>query len=193
MQFIRGNLLDVSFGILTHGCNAQGVMGAGFALHLRQKHPKAFFEYRAVHERRGLRVGEVIFSRIPASSLIIANAITQEFYGREKGRVYVSYDGIRQAFSSIRQVALENSLPVFYPTIGANLGGGEWPRISSIIDEELSDVRHALFILPGTQPPELSMKEANLSDYAQSYSVDDSAIKDKTQSPSRTPALRRKQ
>lgn len=39
---VKLNLLDISHGIIAHGCNAQGVMGAGVAKQIKIKYPTAF-------------------------------------------------------------------------------------------------------------------------------------------------------
>jgi O-acetyl-ADP-ribose deacetylase (regulator of RNase III) len=34
-QIKFGDILDAQYGIIVHGCNAQGVMGSGTALHIK--------------------------------------------------------------------------------------------------------------------------------------------------------------
>ena len=35
IQYKKGDLLSVTKGIIAHGCNAQGVMGSGVALQIK--------------------------------------------------------------------------------------------------------------------------------------------------------------
>lgn len=147
----RGDLLAVQRGIVVHGCNAQGVMGSGVAAAIRTRYPGAFQAYRKAFESNGLHLGEVIgFSaeRDPSGrpSLVIANAITQEFYGREPGRVYVSYSAITQCFAKIAKKARELELEVHFPLIGCGLGGGDWREVSRRINEALADVPGTLWM-----------------------------------------------
>lgn len=142
-----GSLLDVKEGLLVHGCNAQGVMGSGVAKAIRDTYPIAYQLYRKQYEEKGLRVGQVIWAKISDEPrLAIANAITQEFFGRDPGVRYVDYDGVQAAFQRVGKVARDTGLSVHYPRIGAGLGNGDWSVISGIIDEALQGVTHTLWV-----------------------------------------------
>lgn len=148
-QIVFGNILSVNKGIIVHGCNAKGVMGAGVALAVRKTYPEAFRVYREVFEEVGLELGTVSFVPV-AENLIIANAITQENYtSQAKGPAcMVDYKAIRNCFKEIAIEAKATNLPVHYPMIGAGLGGGDWDTIQAIIEDELFDVERTLWKLP---------------------------------------------
>lgn len=129
----RGDLLQAK-GVIVHGCNAQGVMGSGVAAQIRKKWPKAYEVYR----RMDMELGLVSFA-VVEYGVTVANAITQEFYGRD-GKVYADYLAIRSAFAAINIVASnEGETVVNFPLIGCGLAGGDWDVVSKIIDEELDD------------------------------------------------------
>lgn len=148
MNHSIGDLLAQPRGILVQGCNAQGKMGSGLAKAVRDQFPKAYDDYMATHQAQGLRVGQVVFSVVETSGsaprLVIANAITQEFYGRNPNRRYVSYEGVSQAFEGIAQAAHAWGLPVFYPLIGCGLANGEWSEVGPRIERALAGVEHTL-------------------------------------------------
>lgn len=137
-----GNALDVLTGIIVHGCNCQGVMGAGIALEVKNRFPGAFYEYDRVHRSRGLKLGEICFAEVAPNKFII-NANTQEGYSRV-GR-QVSYDAIADSFTEVVRFAkgIEThrgaKLDIIFPMIGAGLGGGDWNVISAIIDAVVPD------------------------------------------------------
>lgn len=137
------NLLDISRGIIVHGCNAQGVMGAGVAKQIKIKYPTAFELYRSKclsvpFDHRYQLLGEVVW--YTHGELIIGNCITQLYYGRDQNRDYVSYQAIEQCFKQVNQASLyNNALPVYFPKIGAGLGNGNWDVIAEIIDRVLDD------------------------------------------------------
>jgi O-acetyl-ADP-ribose deacetylase (regulator of RNase III) len=161
-QIQFGNLLDTSlpvykdndYNIIVHGCNAQGVMGSGVALGVKQKWPGAFEEYHAfVRNFTGSQselLGKVIPYAIEEENLLIANAITQVNFGKD-GKRYVSYSAVNTSFNSIAQIASGfRSVAVHYPLIGAGLGGGDWAIISDIIDVNMNrypHLSHYLWIL----------------------------------------------
>lgn len=131
----RGSLLNVTYGIIVHGCNAQRVMRSGVAKDIRAKYPKAFLEYSRVHLNDGLVVGDVIFYK-HSDDIIIANAITREFYGKD-GKLYLSYTGLEECFETIKAVARLFEMPVHFPLIGCGLAGGEWAKVEKIINRVL--------------------------------------------------------
>ncbi|WP_222946255.1 macro domain-containing protein [Paraburkholderia sp. UCT31] len=127
-----------------HGCNAQGVMGSGLADVVKRKYPAAFKAYRAQYLAKGLRVGDivpVVISRDSAgAALIVVNAITQKFYGRDPNVVYVDYDGLESCFVKVRALAEEHKLTdIHFPLIGCGLANGKWPAVSARIVRALGD------------------------------------------------------
>lgn len=156
-----GNLLAVKHGIVVHGCNAQGVMGSGVAKEVREVYPGAYEAYRNAYEKhlketgQALQLGRVVWYTVSKEEpkLAIANAITQQFYGRDPKVRYVSYEAIETAFRRIGAIAREHNLPVHYPMIGAGLANGDWGTIADIIDRELEGVEHTVWTLPGFPTP----------------------------------------
>ncbi len=155
IQTKQGDLLDISSGILVHGCNCHGVMGSGVAGALRAKWSDAFAAYRKRYDQSGLQLGDVVFVANPAWSVtpaarhlhafsaqlprdvIVANAMTQFDFGREPGKVYVDYDAISAAFVRIRMLARDTGLDVHFPLIGCGLAQGKWEDVAPRIERAL--------------------------------------------------------
>lgn len=130
----RGNALHVEEGIIAHGCNALGFMGAGFALKIKQRFPAAFRAYKEQQHRSGLVLGAVSFAQV-GPSLWVANVITQErIYGRANEPL-ADLDAIEQGMAIVGAKALALGLQVEMPLIGCGLAHGEWsvilPRIEA--------------------------------------------------------------
>lgn len=147
---INGDLLNETRGILVHGVNCKGRMGAGIALEIRKRYPQVYRSYIAYGDRLrwrdGFLLGEVDFVPIN-DGLVVANAFIQDEYG-PPGTRYASYDAIDNCFSKINRYAIERNLPVKYPKIGAGLAGGCWDIISVIIRANRTEgVEHTLFVL----------------------------------------------
>lgn len=153
-----GDVLGVPSGIVVHGCNAQGVMGSGIAVQIKQKYPEVFEAYKRWQKERGLHLGDVVFCPpTPSRPFWLANAITQEFYGRD-GRVYVDYDAVKTCFDKVSKLASTHGLSVHYPKIGAGLGGGDWDKIREIISSSLDGLEHSVWLLEEKPRPDPASK-----------------------------------
>lgn len=136
IQTVHGNIFDFvgRNDAIVHGCNAQGVMGSGIALEVKTRYPGAFNAYVRKHQEDGLLLGDAIPYYDPKDKFWIINAVTQDYYGRD-GKRYVSYDAVAVAFKRIR-AASDKFDRLFFPLIGAGLGGGDWNVIQAIIESE---------------------------------------------------------
>lgn len=143
IQTVHGNIFDFvgRNDAIIHGCNTHGVMGSGIALEVKTRYPGAFNAYLRKHHEHGLSLGTVIPYFDPNDKFWIINAITQNNFGRDDKRYvsydkrYVSYDAVSDAFKRIR--AAEDKFDrLFFPLIGAGLGGGDWNVIQAIIESE---------------------------------------------------------
>lgn len=131
----KGDLLSVDKGFIVHGCNAQGVMRSGVAKQIREKYPKVYKKYIQEHARKPLKVGDIIPVQV-TDDLVIINAITQKYYGREENHRYVSYDGLDLAFQRINSYIGKGEL--HFPLIGAGLAQGNWYVIEEIITDKIN-------------------------------------------------------
>lgn len=161
--------LTAQEGIIVHGCNCQGVMGSGVARAIKVRFPAAFEAYRDRHRAHPLQLGETInvchpitapentgdLCIVPSKSMppgvIIVNAMTQRYYGREPGIQYVDYDALERAFEQVAELAERTSLPVHFPEIGCGLGGGQWSEVSQRINRAMGRVNTNLWLLPAQE------------------------------------------
>lgn len=147
-----GNILDVQEGIIVHGCNAQGVMGSGIAVQIKQRWPHVYETYAKFVADTRAKGRSPLGLVVPVEAqpgLYIANAITQEHYGRDPTKRYVSYEAVKKCFDVVAMMAGMDGLTVHFPLIGAGLGNGDWAIISDIIDSAFfgqADVQRTLWI-----------------------------------------------
>lgn len=147
-----GDLLEAEEPIILHGCNARGVMGSGVAKAVRAKYPEAYDDYMAMHDGRGLKLGNVYWTWLdyPTGLRIVGNAITQANYGRG-GNQYVDYDAIKTVFLWTKDFITHNDAlperPIAIPRIGAGLGGGDWDTIAEIIETTMDDIPVVVYSL----------------------------------------------
>lgn len=121
-------LKDKEVDYLIHCCNAQGVMGSGFAKTVKEQYPEAYKTY--------IEHDLVLGSFTQADGII--NAIAQEYYGKSKGRRYLSYDALTDCLQSIAD-ALPTGTRVGLPyLVGCDRAGGEWAVVEQIIRTTLA-------------------------------------------------------
>jgi len=141
----KGNLFESEITTIVHGCNAQGVMGSGVAKIVKDQYFDAYKFYADQYDEHGLKLGDVQF--VPANGKVIANAITQNLYGKD-GKRFVNYEAVAECMSTINRVLkLSGETRVAMPQIGAGLGGGDWNVIAAIIESEMIDVEPHVYVL----------------------------------------------
>lgn len=146
IEYREGDLFKTDIRHIVHGCNAQGVMGKGVAKLVRELYPQAYEEYRNRWLRNSaLIVGSVQF--VDCGEKTIINAITQKNFAKAYNDPtrYVSYDAMAECMHAINMTIPGQQLAM--PRIGAQLGGGKWEIVASIIESELTDVSPVVYVL----------------------------------------------
>ncbi len=135
----KGDILQVQSGLILHGCNTKGVMGAGVAKQIAVNYPIVYSKYKkycgTVWDHDIL--GQCFFVDA-TKDLTIGNLFTQDTYGSDPKTRYVSYDAIDDCFSKISTV-IRRDTGIHFPKIGAGLANGDWAVIQSIIEHRLKD------------------------------------------------------
>ena len=137
MIYINDDLLSATHGLIVHGCNAQGVMGSGVARAIKDKYPEVFKQYVFDINLGKFGLGRLSLCKV-SGGLMVASAITQQYFGRDTNIRYVSYDAIDKVFRHIFELIPHNT-HVHIPKIGAGLGNGSWEVISTIIEQAAKD------------------------------------------------------
>lgn len=150
MKTIKGDLIKLAeqgeFDVIVHGCNCFHAMGGGIAKQLADKYPQ-------VEEADNkTKVGD--YSKLGKSSqaevvvgdhlFLVINAYTQYrwSYGVDVFE-YAAFQGFLNNFTIA--ITAEKPSPkwkIGFPMIGAGLAGGDWSRISKMIEnfsERLTD------------------------------------------------------
>lgn len=143
LEYKTDNIIFAPEELIIHGCNAQGVMGSGVALAIRNRWPRAYAYYRGAYERnkKKLELGTVIYiADFNPTPKYIGNCITQEYYGRDSSVQYCSYEAIEKCLLEVKNFCLDNNIHAFaMPKIGCGLGGGKWEVVLKIIEKVFSD------------------------------------------------------
>lgn len=154
MKSIDGDLLQLAkngyFDIIVHGCNCFHTMGAGIARQVKNIFPEAYLvDVSETMKGDKKKLGTISYVNLKntfGNPLVIVNGYTQYSIYKNEKRIAVDYGAIRSVFEIIREHFLIDNpkLKIGFPRIGAGLAGGDWNRISKIIDKELKGYDYTL-------------------------------------------------
>ena len=145
MEFVNGDITEVTSGIICHQVNCQGVMGAGVALAIRRKWGAVYPTYRKAYINDNLQLGNVIYV-VVGPGLIVANLCGQNRYGRIG--IYTDYEALHKTIqhvsetrvTTVKQVGTQ--IPVYFPNrMGCCLAGGDWNIVIRIIGKYIPDAK----------------------------------------------------
>lgn len=130
------DITTVNSGIIAHGVNCQGAMGAGVAKALYEKWPMIRQQYIQVHPDDRI-LGRV--QRVIATPMVLVyNCFTQWGYG-SKGR-YADPTAISTCLNTVMRDASRNRYnEIFIPPIGCGLGGLDYEKDLLPVLKELDE------------------------------------------------------
>jgi O-acetyl-ADP-ribose deacetylase (regulator of RNase III) len=146
MKILKGDLISLAlsgrFDVIIHGCNCFCSMGAGIAQQIKQTFPLAFQADLETESGNRDKLGTYSSAvlKISGTPLTIINGYTQYHYSGEN--VLADYDAISALFARIKMDF--SGAKIGYPRIGAGLAGGDWQKISKMIDVQLAGEDHTL-------------------------------------------------
>jgi len=145
MKFVKGNILDVKYGIIGHQVNCQLVMGAGLARQIKEKYPIVFNEYKRI---MGVvspadRLGKCQMVAIIPDRFYFANLFGQ-FYYYPRRVVHTDYIALGMALRNLKRwkETFFNSvdMPIYLPSgLGCGLAGGDWNLVQGLISDAIPD------------------------------------------------------
>ena len=145
IRLVSGDITNVKKGLICHQVNCRGTMAAGLAKQLRDKYPCVYDEYREyilarkTHKIAGNSLLGAVNPVFINKDLLVLNIFGQEDFGIDK--TYTDYDALEKAFKYIEEtIAPVYNLPVYIPYgIGCGLAGGDWNKVSMIINDIFAD------------------------------------------------------
>lgn len=132
VEYRTGDLFSSDTDALAHGCNCQGVMGAGIAVQFRKRYPEMFKEYQNRCRTYQFYLHSVYPYEAP-DGRVIYNLGTQVYPGPHADlfaikccmEIMVTYPTKKDQV--IRSIAL--------PRIGCGLGGLNWMDVKKVIEQ----------------------------------------------------------
>lgn len=134
-QEIDGDLFTAGLPAIGHGCNAQGVMGAGIAWQFRIRYPLMFAQYNRRCARGILTVDSRYMEWVEADGTVIFNLLTQPTPGPTASLDLIT-GAVRAALDACARWHIK---ALGIPRIGCGLGGLQWPDVRTALQEVAAD------------------------------------------------------
>jgi O-acetyl-ADP-ribose deacetylase (regulator of RNase III) len=128
------SLLNVTSGVILHGCNCFCTMGAGVAKLLRDKYPIVEKVDNATLRGDRKKLGNYTRAAVDGG-LTILNCYTQYLYSSWEPQI--DYDALSKCFEKIKFDFPNTNLSI--PRIGCGLAGGDWDIVSQMIESIFDD------------------------------------------------------
>lgn len=128
--FLKGDIFHTDgLTAFAHAVNCAGTMDAGVAVAFKKRWPRMFDEYAARCADGRLHLGDV-FVWSEGDEVVYNMAIQEHWKARSKLAAF------KRALEKTVELATEGRVPrVGLPRIGAGLGGLEWLRVKSVLND----------------------------------------------------------
>lgn len=144
LEFVKGDIFDVSADIRVNTVNCVGVMGAGVALAFKQRYPDMFKDYQ-----RDCKGG-----RVTPGTMHVWKSLTGDwiinFPTKRDWREPSRYEDIDAGLDDLRgYLDAVGPVTIALPALGCGHGGLDWDRVSRMITDKLDGVdAHVLVFEP---------------------------------------------
>lgn len=148
ITYKTGDLLQADEFAIAHGCNAQGLMGAGVARLVRGTYPEVYEEYSRACRSGAFRLGtaQAVWTdpMVHGQDRLVYNLCTQTLPG-----AHATPWGIFLSFGNMVEDANVRGIDtVAIPRIGAGIGGLDWElQVAPNIEAAIANSTHDLSVI----------------------------------------------
>lgn len=135
MEYINGDITQITEGVIVHQVNCQGAIGAGLSGQLIAKYPQLETDYRnACKGKTPEELMGTMLQTIIDEKLSIVSVFAQLNYGNayKTHEVYTDMDVLVQDLEYLSTVYPEDKFYIPY-RIGCGLAGGNWEKLEKRI------------------------------------------------------------
>lgn len=129
MNVLKKDITTVEIGIIIHGVNCLGVMGAGVALAIKKKWPLVYTLYKIkckeFERDKSFLLGQVQSIKIN-DHLYVNNCFTQLGVASVSNKKVADINAVDECLNMCFQISFDKKEPLYSPMIGCGLGGLSW-------------------------------------------------------------------
>ena len=136
IEYIKGNILNVTEGIIVQQVNCMGVMGAGLAKQIRDKWPYIYDDYKArIYNTANAKelLGKTLFNNVE-NNLFVASIFGQYYYGCQAK--FTNYPALFKGLDFVAEISAADQTAIYIPKgLGCGLAGGNWDFVEAYIQD----------------------------------------------------------
>lgn len=135
----KKDIFTIPNSIILHICNIAGGFGSGFAGQIAEKYPFVKDDYKELYKEGKLSLGT--FSKHQRGHRVFINLYAMPDYHRKMDdyRCYLDYDALDSALFNLSEESrhFKGFVPVLPYRMGAGNAGGDWTKVTKLLDKHL--------------------------------------------------------
>lgn len=129
----NGDVFTTEATFIAHGCNVDGVMGAGVAATVRSRYPSIYEAYKYVCDTGRFKVGDC-YALMASDGKVILNLATQDRPGPHARYEWVAEALMEAASEAEGMMPEQDSILIAMPEIGCGIGGLDWEQVQILVE-----------------------------------------------------------
>lgn len=144
----KGDVLNdrANLTIIAHQTNCHGAMGAGIAKQIAELYPEVDQAQKEMYKAGKQKLGAIQRISVEGGKLTIVNLYEQKGTRLFPGQKLTGYKALEQCLCRLKAMMKETDV-LGMPKIGAGRGGGDWSRISQIIENVFGQTTVYIYVL----------------------------------------------
>lgn len=139
INYVSGDIFNSECDLLLNPVNCVGIMGAGLALHFKNKYPFMYLHYVKLCEAKRIQPGSLHVCPQKYNGKLIGLFPTKRHW-RNPSHI----EDISAGLDSLKAYLKEHKVSCAIPKLGCGLGGLQWEVIKSLIDNKLSALENRI-------------------------------------------------
>ena len=140
---------------IAQGNNCFNTMKSGLAPQIAKMYPEAEWVDKQTTKGDPDKLGTITLAQYESSPHLVFNIYQQFGYGKDEGKVYVSYNAIDSGLWLVNEQVINHNeafpenkiVKIGFPRIGCGLAGGDWDRVSKLIEKNITSATPVVYDL----------------------------------------------
>ncbi len=130
VSYVKGDVFDQEVDAYAHGCNCQGVQGAGIAKQFRERFPMVYRTYKSLCDAGAFLPGQVYVAGTESGKVVYSLA-TQLEPGPHANLEAVYHSLLYMEYHARTLFPLKS---IAVPLIGCGIGGLDWADVRKVME-----------------------------------------------------------